>query len=411
MMADTAAVPTRTTATGKGSGHDPTGRSPFATAILFLLPLVLLGAIIAVFGATNAGLELNSPAPINRLHIERTVVSPQGFHLEVRNVGPQELKIAQVIVNDAVWPAVVDPGPRLGRLDRATVNIPYGWVEGEPYNIRLVTADAVVVGAEIPVAFETPSPTGELLLSFTLIGLYVGVIPVFLGILWYPALRTIGRRGFAFVMGITAGLLVFLGIDTSHEAFEVADRVASPFQGIALFGLGIVLTFLLLEAIRHRQGEVDRAGSAQRIAVASTIAVGIGLHNLGEGLAIGAAYSLGEVALGAFFVIGFIVQNITEGLGIIAPMARDRPSWRRLGVLGLIAGGPAILGTWIGGFTYSQPLATLFLGIGAGAVFQVAWEIGRLIRHDEVQSNSPLISFSGVAAGMLLMYLTGFLLK
>ncbi|MBI4213242.1 MAG: hypothetical protein HY534_02955, partial [Chloroflexi bacterium] len=174
-MADTATVEPRPGGSTPVAPRVPARGSPgIVTALLFLLPLALLGTIIAIFAATNAGLELEPPAPINVLDVERTVISAEGFHLQVRNVGPQELTIAQVIVNDAVWPALVDPDPKLGRLGTATVNIPYGWVEGEPYEIRLVTADAIVIATEIPVAFETPTPTGELLLSFTLIGLYVG---------------------------------------------------------------------------------------------------------------------------------------------------------------------------------------------------------------------------------------------
>src|SRR5215831_7525069 len=123
----------------------PTNRSPLATAALFLLPLLLLAAIIGVFLATNAGLDLEPPAPINKLDVERTVISPAGFHLQVRNVGPGELTIAQVVVNDAVWPAFVDPSPTLARLDRATVNVPYGWVKGEPYEIKIITADAIPI--------------------------------------------------------------------------------------------------------------------------------------------------------------------------------------------------------------------------------------------------------------------------
>jgi ZIP family zinc transporter len=389
----------------------PTTRSPLATAALFLLPLILLGAVIALFLNTNAGIDLEAPAPINNLDIERTVISSEGFHLHVRNVGPQEVTIAQVIVNDAVWPALVDPDPTLNRLERATINIPYGWVQAEPYEIKIITSDAIPIFAEIPAAFETPTPNADLFLSFTLIGLYVGVIPVFLGLLWAPALRAIGRRAFTFLMALTVGLLIFLGIDSAAEALETAARVASPFQGIALVGLGIVLTFLLLEAVSSRQAGVARDEGGKRMAVAGTIALAIGIHNLGEGLAIGAAYSLGEIALGAFLVIGFIVQNITEGLGVVAPIARDRPSWQRLAVLGLIAGAPAIVGTWIGGFTYSLPLAALFLGIGAGALFQVAWEIGRIIRRDEARNPAPFVNFGGVAAGMLVMYVTGLLMK
>jgi ZIP family zinc transporter len=405
-MADTAAaVPQPRPA------PSPSARSPLATTALFLLPLLLLGAVIALFLSTNAGINLEAPAPINKLDVERTVITAEGFHLHVRNVGPQEVTIAQVIVNDAVWPAMVDPSPTLNRLDRATINIPYGWVQAEPYEIKIITSDAIPIMAEIEAAFETPTPTGDLLLSFTLIGLYVGVIPVFLGLLWAPALRAIGRRAFTFLMALTVGLLIFLGIDSAAEALETAARVASPFQGIALVGLGIVLTFLLLEAVSSRQAGVARGDADKRLAVAGTIALAIGIHNLGEGLAIGAAYALGEIALGAFLVIGFIVQNITEGLGVVAPIAKDRPSWQRLAVLGLIAGAPAIVGTWIGGFTYSLPLAALFLGIGAGALFQVAWEIGRIIRRDEARDPAPFISFSGVAAGMLVMYVTGLLMK
>jgi zinc transporter, ZIP family len=389
----------------------PTTRSPLATAALFLVPLLLLAAVIALFLNTNAGINLEAPAPINKLDVERTVISPAGFHLHVRNVGPQEVTVAQVIVNDAVWPAMIDPGPTLGRLDRATINVPYGWVQAEPYEIKLITSDAIPIVTKIEAAFETPTPTGDLLLSFTLIGLYVGVIPVFLGLLWAPALRAIGRRAFTFLMALTVGLLIFLGIDSAAEALEVAAKVASPFQGIALVGLGIVLTFFLLEAVSSRQAGAARGDADKRLAVAGTIAIAIGIHNLGEGLAIGAAYALGEIALGAFLVIGFIVQNITEGLGVVAPIARDRPSWQRLAALGLIAGGPAVVGTWIGGFTYSLPLAALFLGIGAGALFQVAWEIGRIVRRDQVRDPAPFVSFSGVAAGMLVMYVTGLLMK
>jgi len=241
-------------------------------------------------------------------------------------------------------------------------------------------------------------------------------VPVFLGLLWYPALRALGRRGFGFLMGVTAGLLLFLGVDALAEALEAAAGVAGPFQGVALAALGAVLAFLLLEAVRHRQhrlagADKDDKDADRRRAAAATIAVGNGLHNLGEGLAIGAAYALGALALGAFLVVGFMVQNVTEGLAVVAPIARDRPSWRRLVLLGLIAGAPAIAGTWIGGFTYSLPLAVLFLAVGAGAVFQVAWEIARLLREQEARAPAPFVAVAGVAAGMLTMYVTGLLMK
>jgi zinc transporter ZupT len=141
------------------------------------------------------------------------------------------------------------------------------------------------------------------------------------------------------------------------------------------------------------------------------IATGIGLHNLGEGLAIGAAFNVGEIALGAFLVVGFIIQNITEGLGIIAPVLRDKPGLRNLALMGLVGGAPAILGAWIGGFSPSPTLAVLFLGIGAGAVFEVVYEIAKLIQKDTTKQAMPLTVFSGILSGMLLLWVTGLLIK
>ena len=141
------------------------------------------------------------------------------------------------------------------------------------------------------------------------------------------------------------------------------------------------------------------------------IAVGIGLHNLGEGLAIGAAFNTGEIALGAFLVVGFIIQNITEGLGIIAPVLRDQPGVRNLALMGLIGGAPAIVGAWIGGFSPSPTLAVLFLAVGTGAVFEVVYEIGKLIQKDSTAQAFPATVFSGIMAGMLLLWVTGLMIK
>src|SRR3990172_5615253 len=86
-------------------------KSPLTTAALLLLPLLLLGVVIAVFATTSGGLTVEPVAPINKLDVERKIVTDEGFFLYVRNVGPQELTIAQVIVNDAIWPATVSPSP------------------------------------------------------------------------------------------------------------------------------------------------------------------------------------------------------------------------------------------------------------------------------------------------------------
>lgn len=388
------------------------GSVDWVTILLLLAPLILLGAVIVLFLRTGGGLDLSSPVPIEALTVERVVLEPGSIELMLRNGGPDDLTIAQVIINDAIWPMEVSPSLTVPRLERAILHLDYNWVEGEAYAIRILTSNALAFDAEIPVAFETPTPTARAFGSFALIGLYVGVIPVYLGLLWFPALRQLGRRAMTFLLAVTVGLLLFLGVDTLVEGLEQAASVPGPFQGIGLFAIGAVGVFLLLDAISRRQTAIGKSEAAQRMSLAFMIALGIGLHNLGEGLAIGAAYNVGEIALGAFLVVGFIVQNITEGLGIIAPVLRDRPGLGRLALMGLVAGAPAILGAWIGGFAPSATLTVLFLGIGTGAILQVAYEIGKMLRRDvSAERSLSMLAFAGIVSGMLLLWVTGLLIK
>ena len=388
-----------------------TNRFSSRTLILLLVPVILLAGVIFLFLTTGGGLNLQSAAPVEDLTIERYTLSPNHIDIHVRNSGPEPLTISTAIINDAVWPIEVTPDATIPRLGRATVQVDYPWAYGEAYGVSLFTSNAIAFGLEIPVAFNTPEPTTNTFWSFALIGLYVGVIPVFLGIFWFPALRQLGRRWMVFLLAITAGLLIFLGLDTLVEALEAAGESPGPFQGIGLIGIGAVATFLLLDALARKQVNSGGDESARRLSLAYMISLGIGIHNLGEGLAIGAAYNVGEIALGAFLVVGFIIQNITEGLGIIAPVLRDRPRIRSLAWMGLIGGGPAILGAWIGGFAPSPTLAVLFLAIGTGAIFEVVYEIAKLIQKDVQKQSISMTVFSGVLTGMLLLWVTGLLIK
>lgn len=395
------------------SSNSTTNRFTFRTFILLLLPIIFLAGVIALFLATGGGLSLEAPVPIEELDIERYTLEQNRITLHVRNTGPEELTIATVIINDAVMPFTVSPGAAIPRLGRAEVQVNYAWSYGEAYGVKIMTGNAIPFEVEIPVAFKTPQPSAATFWGFTLIGIYVGVIPVFLGIFWFPALRQLGRRTMVFLMALTVGLLIFLGLDTIAEALEFAGEVPSAFQGIGLIGIGAVATFMLLEAISKQQTQVSGDETRRRISIAFIIAVGIGFHNLGEGLAIGAAYNVGEIALGTFLVVGFIIQNITEGLGIIAPILRDKPGLGRLALMGLIGGGPAIVGAWIGGYAPSPFFAVLFLAIGAGAIFQVVYEISKLIQKDVERENAKLSMtiFSGVLSGMLLLWVTGLMIK
>ena len=380
---------------------------------LLIGPLVLLAGVIALFVFTSgAGLNINPAAPVETVQFGRTVLTPGRIQLSLRNTSPQQISVAQVNVNDAIWPYTISPGREIPRLGNATLTLDYPWVQGEAYEISILSSNSIPFATSIDVATATARTTWRTLWSFTLIGIYVGLIPIVLGMFWLPLLRELGPRTMTFLMAATVGLLVFLGIDATSEALELGATLGGAFQGSGIVGIGILGTWLLLDAISRRQKAVRQSETSQRMALATVIAVGIGLHNLGEGLAIGAAYAIGAASLGTFLVIGFIIQNITEGLGIVVPLAKDKPKLSSLALLGLIGGVPAIIGTWVGGLIYSQALSVLFLAIGAGAVFQVAFEIARQsIGKGAVARQSPLVTFGGVMTGMLVLYVTGIVIK
>ncbi|MEK7348300.1 MAG: hypothetical protein AABZ94_05460 [Candidatus Eisenbacteria bacterium] len=374
-----------------------------------LLPIALVAAMVVWFANGGSRLLALTPAPIETLAFERIEFKQQEIVIHVRNEGPESFHVGQVLVNDALWDFSIAPDRTLGRLGGATISIPYDWIEGEPYTVTVLSGNGIRHAKTVDIAMRTPAPSARLLLVFALLGIYVGVVPVFLGLLWLPALRAAPRAWLDFWLALTMGLLVFLGIDTLKEALEIAGRVPSFVNGVLLVALGAVAAFLGITAAGRALSRGDAKPSGMSLAL--LIAAGIGLHNLGEGLAIGAAYTLGEVALGSFLIIGFTLHNTTEGLAILSPLVEGSASWRNLVVLGLIGGAPTILGTWAGAFTYSGPLSLLFLGIGAGAIFQVV----RILARAQGKGGSALEALgrgraaAGFVAGFLLMYATSLL--
>lgn len=377
-----------------------------------LIPLVLLALLVAAFLVFDptASLRAGFP-PVEELTIQRVKFNaePMGMTVQLVNGGPNAVTVAQVLVDDAYWAHDIAPARTIPRLGRATVSIPYPWVEGEAHTVKLITDTGLTFSRSVAVAVETPEPGLRFLGIFALLGVFVGIIPVAVGLLWYPFLRRVGRRWINFFLSLTAGLLIFLGVDALHEALKSAAGVPGAFQGVGLVVVGVIVSVLALIAIGRWLRSTRRGADEQygRLVLAYMIAVGIGLHNLGEGLAIGAAYALGEIALGAFLVVGFMIHNTTEGLGIVAPVAKDRPRFSHLVVLGAIAGIPTIVGAWIGGFTYAPTLAVLFLAVGAGAIFQVVYELVGMIRRQDEAGGVALLNLAGLTLGLLIMYVTG----
>jgi zinc transporter ZupT len=380
-------------------------------AFWFALPLALLAllSLVVLKGGTLSRLARGFP-PVEELTVDRVRLTPGHITLDVVNGGPDPVTIAQVMVDEAYWTHTVTPDRTVPRLGSAHIDLPYPWVEGEPHHVKLVTSTGITFDHEIAVATETPTAGGGYFLTFTLIGLYVGVLPVAIGLLWLPFLKRLDRRWIHFALALTGGLLVFLAVEALHEALEAAERVAGAFQGTGLVAVATLGTWLALQALggRRKTAEGDTPAAA-RLRLAFLIALGIGLHNLGEGLAIGAAYAQGAVTLGAFLVVGFMIHNTTEGLGIVAPVAQDNPPVKTLALAGLLAGGPTILGAWMGGLAYSPIVGTICLAVGAGAILQVIGVLYKVVGRELEGSVWTPLNAVGVGAGLVLMYGTGLL--
>jgi hypothetical protein len=388
----------------------PPGRP---TWLLGLVPLLLIAVALAAFVTLDGpGLGERRGPPAEELTVEKTVLHPGVIELTVRNDGPDAVRIAQAQVNDAFVQFTGAEEP-IGRLRTAKVRVQQPWVEGEAYEVVLMSSTGATIAHEIPAAVETPGGDLSFFGLMALLGLYVGVIPVALGMLWLPWIRRIPAAWLRGVMALTVGLLAFLAIDATLEGFELAGTGSQAFGGAALVPIGAVVAFLSLTGVSNWLAQRQRAAQAAGAGggtLALLVATGIGLHNLGEGVAIGSAYSAGALALGAFLVVGFAIHNTTEGLAIVAPVAHERPSLGRLAVLGLLAGAPAILGAWIGAAAFNASLAAFLFGFGAGAIVQVIVQLAPSLRDDEGRVLHPG-AVGGLLAGMSLMFATGLLVS
>jgi ZIP family zinc transporter len=413
-----------------------------------LIPLLVLGGMIVfLFGPGQS--FLNKGIALPEITIERTEFQEGKIIAYIRNTGPEEIEIAQADINDRIIPAAIEPSKTLSRLAEAKVIVPFSWTPGVPYEVGVTTSDGTRFSKSIDAAALAPVPNIEQASYFAIIGVYVGVIPVLIGLLWFPFIKRLSTNKYNFFLSLTVGLLVFLGIDALVESNEItAENIAGAFNGQVLIAMITILSFLVLlytsEKLIQRaimksatnskspllvsssSYSPDTTTTQQQqmikpVAIALMISIGIGLHNLGEGLAIGAAVVLGKVALSTFLIIGFALHNTTEGLAIVAPMAKSgKVMIRKLVAMGLIAGIPAIIGTWIGGFLYSPIAAIIFLSMGAGAIFQVVFSIASWMAKNNNNNTAvdggrkTLLSTSmiaGFVVGMAIMYITSLLVS
>lgn len=428
------------------------------TIVAAFIPLMVLAIMIFLLFSPTFQSFINSGISLPEVAIEKIEFreNPGQIIAFIRNVGPTEITIAQADVNDRIHAAAIEPSKTLSRLSDAKVIIPFFWNPAEPYEVGITTDDGTRFSKTIEAAALAPNPDSQQIIFFAVIGIYVGIIPVMIGLLWYPFIRSMSRNKYNFFLSLTAGLLVFLGIDALIESNEIAtDNVSPIFNGQMLIVIVTTISFIALlyasekltqRAIKKSMSSAEmtspyssysnstatnypqtRSQVNQRqmqelvkpLAISLMIAIGIGLHNFGEGLAIGAAVLLGEIALSTFLIVGFTLHNTTEGLAIVAPLAKSRKLMlRRLVLMGVIAGAPTIAGAWIGGFLYSPIATIIFLSIGAGAIFQVVYSIGswvlRSVDNNNNDKNKKIVTvniftIAGFAIGMIIMYVTGLL--
>jgi len=365
--------------------------------------LVLIVALLLIWRPLDR-LSQQAP-PVEEAAVERVNLTPGMISIDVRTDGSEPVVIAQVQVDTAYRLFTAHPLSMGARLGRTRIDIPYSWIDGEAHHIALVTSTGAIIEHSIEVATATPALSGESLALLAIVGLLLGAVPVATGLLAWPAMRSLSPSVMNFLLALTIGLLAFLLIDTIAEGLEAATKTIGRLRGTVLFWVMLAVTTLMLLALGRAKGTAPEG-----LRLATFIALGIGLHNLGEGLAVGAALATGEAALATFLVIGFTIHNVTEGIGIAVPLADERPRFLQFAGLAALAGLPAIIGTVAGTQAVSPLWIAVCFGVGAGAILQVIIEVAALLarRAGQGQWLSPPVA-AGVTAGLGIMYATALL--
>ena len=238
-----------------------------------------------------------------------------------------------------------------------------------------------------------------------LIGLggIAGVIPIYIGIAAaLLAIKFSNRSWEGFLTGIATGILVYLFFDLMHEAVE-QTAAQDPLSWLVFLG-SVLIGFVGLVAFEQHQGR--NRSEAFRLSLPYMIALALGLHNLGEGLAIGASYAQGAWVLNGLLVGGFALHNGTEGFAIIASAGKSRLAVKEVVLMGLVAGLPTCVGAVISGLVVSTYLSIIFYALAAGSLLYVIFSLVAIF----YTATRKMQTATGVFAGLSLMYVTAMLL-
>ncbi len=370
------------------------------------LPAIILALTVALLLWWRPLDQLASGSPpVEEAVVEAVRLTPGLISLDLRSDGSEPVVIAQVQVDGAYRVFTATPARPSAWLGKTRIDIPYPWIAGEAHHLALVTATGAVFDHSIEVAQATPVVSGQSLALLLAVGLLLGAVPVATGLLVWPAMRAMPPSALAFLLALTVGLLGFLLVDTTLEGLEAAHGTIGRLRGPVLFWVVAALTVLLLLRLGRRGGQAPEG-----LRLAFFIALGIGLHNLGEGLAVGAALAAGSAALASYLVIGFTIHNVTEGIGIAAPVASEKPSLMHFLGLVALAGFPAVIGTIAGTQAVSPLWITVCFAIAAGAILQVIIEVmALLLRRGGVARLFEAPVAGGLASGLAVMYATALL--
>ncbi|MEM7032645.1 MAG: hypothetical protein AAF629_24035 [Chloroflexota bacterium] len=372
------------------------------------VPLIILGGLIAWLIISPPQLRLFSTAATEQLDIEQVILQPGRFELVVRNTGAESLSIAQVTINDAAWISLVLPKTTIDPLTRATIQLDdYEWIEGQTYQIIIYTTTANTFVVDIPDARVTPQLTQPNLLTLLLSGFLIGMLPLYVGLSWWPMLRQLYLPSWLIWVGVAIGLIFGRGVDLLPLVPHFVRHIGALYQAWGLVIIGLVFALGMLYR-RASQGGDDT--SQDRFLQAYRVVIALGLLGFGEGLILGQV--MGSQVSAAplwlqspLWIVGLLILNASKGLILALILSDLRPMWVQWILFGFIAGFPLMLGIVLGAFPMAMPLLILLTGAAIGAFIWVNVELLWLARTES--DNAPYWGqiAVGVTIGLILTWL------